>query len=368
MRLLSPHVGAGFGLHCPLHKGTEVAVGFMDGNPDRPILLGAAPNPENKSQVTSDNQTQCRLTTAGGHKLHIEDKDGSQRILLQAATGDYLRIGAPNDPAAFSDGDWDNLKQFGNEVWSGMQKAWDAVENELEDIGEKVWDVYFSQAGFRLYAPSNHAITITIANAMQVVAGEYMLNILGLDNELYGDEVEVSLDLKFSFKLAASASFENYHELAAGVRTGLHTVANWVHGRKRVAALTQTEVYGQKTDAALSQSETVGDRLDVAESESRFAGERTEATATQYTAAMTQRALAATDLQAANRANDLVVHEKQTAAQTTSMGDRVILSTASSIETIERQRSEAQRLVDTAVNKVTMAQKKLESSPVNKTN
>ncbi|MFZ5427977.1 MAG: type VI secretion system Vgr family protein [Thermodesulfobacteriota bacterium] len=99
LRLMQPYAGGGHGMHLPLHKGTEVAVIHQEGDPDRPIIAGALHNSESPSVVTQDNQTMANITTAGGNRIHMEDREGSERILLHSsATGDFVRIGMPNDP------------------------------------------------------------------------------------------------------------------------------------------------------------------------------------------------------------------------------------------------------------------------------
>ena len=99
LRMMQPYAGSDHGMHFPLHKGTEVLLTFIDGDPDRPVIAGAAPNPEHPSLVTSESQTQCRLTTAGQNRIHIEDMEGSERILAHSPTANsFLRIGKPNDP------------------------------------------------------------------------------------------------------------------------------------------------------------------------------------------------------------------------------------------------------------------------------
>jgi len=97
IRMAQPYAGADFGMHFPLHKGTEVLLTFVDGDPDRPIIAAAVPNPETKTPVTSENQTQCVIRTGGGNQIHMEDQDGSQLIRIQSPTANsFVRIGAPN--------------------------------------------------------------------------------------------------------------------------------------------------------------------------------------------------------------------------------------------------------------------------------
>jgi type VI secretion system secreted protein VgrG len=99
LRMVQPYAGSNHGMHFPLHKGTEVLLSFIEGNPDRPVIAGAAPNPETPSPVTSTDQTMAKITTSGGNKIHMEDKEGTQRILLHSPTAQtFLRLGAHNDP------------------------------------------------------------------------------------------------------------------------------------------------------------------------------------------------------------------------------------------------------------------------------
>ena len=106
VRMATPYAGTEHGMHLPLHKGTEVLISFMDGDADRPVIIGAVPNAETKSPVTTKNQTQSVIHTAGGNTVSMEDKQGSQRILLHSPTqGSYVRIGALNDPPPFGAAD-----------------------------------------------------------------------------------------------------------------------------------------------------------------------------------------------------------------------------------------------------------------------
>lgn len=101
LRMAQPYAGTDHGMHFPLHKGTETLLTFIDGDPDRPIINAAVPNPEHPSQVTSGDQTMSKITTSGGNKIHIEDQEGSERILMHTPNQNtWVRMGAPNDPPA----------------------------------------------------------------------------------------------------------------------------------------------------------------------------------------------------------------------------------------------------------------------------
>jgi type VI secretion system secreted protein VgrG len=76
IRFAQPYSGAGYGMHHPLHKGTEVLLAFIDGNPDRPIIVGSVPNPATRSPATSANATQSVIQTASGIRVEMEDLQG----------------------------------------------------------------------------------------------------------------------------------------------------------------------------------------------------------------------------------------------------------------------------------------------------
>lgn len=49
LRQAEDYAGAGMGSHFPAHKGTEVELNFVEGDSDRPVIIGQVPNPESDS-------------------------------------------------------------------------------------------------------------------------------------------------------------------------------------------------------------------------------------------------------------------------------------------------------------------------------
>ena len=98
LRMMQPYAGTNYGMHLPLHKGTEVLVSFIEGNPDSPVIAGALPDPDTPSPVTSENETMGCIVTASGNTIHLEDKEDSERILIDCPRQDSLiSIGATAD-------------------------------------------------------------------------------------------------------------------------------------------------------------------------------------------------------------------------------------------------------------------------------
>jgi len=99
IRMMQPYAGTNQGMHFPLHKGTEVLLTFIDGDPNRPVIAGALPNPEAASPVNSDNATMSKIVSASGNVIHMEDQEGKERILLHSPKAEsWIRIGESNDP------------------------------------------------------------------------------------------------------------------------------------------------------------------------------------------------------------------------------------------------------------------------------
>jgi type VI secretion system secreted protein VgrG len=73
VRMLQAHAGESYGIHFPLKPGIEVAIGFIDGNPDRPVIVGAAPNEHMIPPVTLADKTKSRIQTRTGILIEFDD-------------------------------------------------------------------------------------------------------------------------------------------------------------------------------------------------------------------------------------------------------------------------------------------------------
>ena len=73
VRMTQPSAGPDYGMHLPLHIGTEVAVIHMGGDPDRPVIMGSVPNIDTRSPVISGNATQSRIRTRANILFEFED-------------------------------------------------------------------------------------------------------------------------------------------------------------------------------------------------------------------------------------------------------------------------------------------------------
>jgi type VI secretion system secreted protein VgrG len=84
LRLARPYAGDTHGLHLPLIAGTEVAVAFEHGDPDRPYIAHALHDDQHPDPVTLANRDFTRnvLRTPSNNKLRMEDERGKEHVKL----------------------------------------------------------------------------------------------------------------------------------------------------------------------------------------------------------------------------------------------------------------------------------------------
>jgi type VI secretion system VgrG family protein len=93
LRRMQPYAGPDVGFHFPLLKQTEVMIGWVDGDPDRPFILGAMPNAESVGPVARANHTENKLRTASGIALVMNDGPGTVSAATAGAAPAAARSG-----------------------------------------------------------------------------------------------------------------------------------------------------------------------------------------------------------------------------------------------------------------------------------
>ncbi|RJP44568.1 MAG: type VI secretion system tip protein VgrG [Desulfobacteraceae bacterium] len=193
VRMAQPYSGANYGMHFPLHKGTEVLLTFIDGDPDRPIISGSVPNPDTMSPVTGGNQTASVIRTGGGNQIRIEDNDGGQQIHLSSPTqGTVISLGAPNEGNLF-------FKTLGDYV-----RKVHGPEKRLTD-----GDVYVKHGATYKYECDGGATITFKDNVVSKTVGTTTEDFMGTKTStMHGASHETFVGVKTSKSLAAT--FETY--------------------------------------------------------------------------------------------------------------------------------------------------------------
>lgn len=92
VRFAKPYGGDKYGFHFPLIQGTEVAIAFHEGDPDRPYIAHAMHDSRHVDHVTEANSSRNVIRTAGLNKLRMEDKRGEEHIKLSTEYGGKTQL------------------------------------------------------------------------------------------------------------------------------------------------------------------------------------------------------------------------------------------------------------------------------------
>ncbi|WP_373328723.1 type VI secretion system Vgr family protein [Cronobacter turicensis] len=92
VRFAKPYGGDEYGFHFPLIQGTEVAVAFHEGDPDRPYIAHALHDSRHVDHVTEKNSTRNVIRTPTNNKLRMEDKRGEEHIKLSTEYGGKTQL------------------------------------------------------------------------------------------------------------------------------------------------------------------------------------------------------------------------------------------------------------------------------------
>lgn len=87
VRQARPYAGDTYGLHLPLLAGTEVAIGFEDGNPDRPYIAGVLHDSAHGDHVSIRNDKRNVLRTPANNKIRLDDERGKEHIKVSTEYG-----------------------------------------------------------------------------------------------------------------------------------------------------------------------------------------------------------------------------------------------------------------------------------------
>ncbi|MFO0612733.1 MAG: type VI secretion system tip protein TssI/VgrG [Polyangiaceae bacterium] len=252
IRMLQPHGGTKEGHHFPLRKGTEVMVGFLGGDPDRPFIAGVVPNAQKPSVVVQRNYTQNIIRTGSNNELVLEDLQGKEYVYMHTPNQNAgLYMGQPS-PRAFVDPDSAkpglettidgaqvsfHLNTDGSAGLSVGGSMWtDITSNECIFVGENVSHGYAGT--FKLQVGGNttehyyadHSITVDTTRTETVV---------GTVGETYGPlsttvngNAQLEIQSTFLHKVGAKND-DNYGSWGTWVKggwTGDATQVGWTVG------------------------------------------------------------------------------------------------------------------------------------------
>ncbi len=100
IRLTEPFAGnalgeKAYGMHFPLYQGTEVLLSFVEGDIDRPVIVGALYNQSHDNPVNNADPYRNVIRTKNGCKLEMYDKPGHESIAMACPNNESLVVCNP---------------------------------------------------------------------------------------------------------------------------------------------------------------------------------------------------------------------------------------------------------------------------------
>ncbi|MGL1932065.1 MAG: type VI secretion system tip protein VgrG [Desulfotalea sp.] len=234
LRMSQPYGGATHGMYFPLHKGTEVLITCVNGDPDQPIIQAVAPNPENPSLVNDSSQTMNKITTAGGNLLHMSDKEGDEGICLKTPHGHTtMRMGSAAVESESSD----------------ESEAPESSESEPEEKEES-----------EFWLMTEGDIEIGGKNLGTMVKGNEFKMVLGSSEEvIVGNDTKAFLILKEDMVIGLETGLKMGGELGfAPLHTCIHGEAKHIKGELTELTASKELLSGQVTALAEITAHTNG--------------------------------------------------------------------------------------------------------------
>jgi type VI secretion system secreted protein VgrG len=140
LRVSQPWAGAGYGASWLPRVGSEVLVGYVDGHPDRPVVVGslhhpATPPPFRYPQEghTSGIRTRSSPGGAGAHELIFDDRAGAESLALRSARS--LVLEAVSDAATRIGGNDEHAVGGASQLAVGSDRVSRIGRDQIDHIG-----------------------------------------------------------------------------------------------------------------------------------------------------------------------------------------------------------------------------------------
>jgi type VI secretion system secreted protein VgrG len=196
IRMIQPNAGSQYGQHFPLHEKVEVLLACVNGDPDRPVVVGSVPNPNNASPSTSQNRWQNVIRSWGQNELTFDDKQDAENILLKA-TKDHNRRVANNESISVGS---DRTKSVGHDETTsiGNNRTEDVSADETITIGQNRTETVGADETITI--GSNRMTSIGVNDTQNVTEnrvvniGSHLVETIGNNlSETVGGDVVISI-------------------------------------------------------------------------------------------------------------------------------------------------------------------------------
>lgn len=125
VRVMSAYCGGNYGYYSLPEIGTEVLIGFLQGDYKSPVVLGCLWNEEDKlPEKTPDSKNNQKLwKTKGGHEIVLNDEKGKEKLTISTPIGLKIQMEDENEVIHIVDKDGKNTAVFNGKIGTVEMKA-----------------------------------------------------------------------------------------------------------------------------------------------------------------------------------------------------------------------------------------------------
>lgn len=130
--VMTPYCGNGFGGYALPEIGSEVVVGYIMGDKDRPVVLGCLWNDQIKIPENTANQENSikKWKTKGGHAITASEESGKEKIEVETSGGMKVVMNDEEKSIVLSDKEKENTLRLDGKNGELQIK----VKNKLEIV------------------------------------------------------------------------------------------------------------------------------------------------------------------------------------------------------------------------------------------
>ncbi|WP_369311331.1 type VI secretion system Vgr family protein [Providencia rettgeri] len=275
VRLAKPYAGDTYGMHFPLIQGTEVAIAFHEGDPDRPYIAHALHDSSHPDHITERNRTRNVIRTPANNKLRMEDLRGEEHIKISTEYGGktQLNLGHLVDSDKQKRGDGFELR---TDSWGAIRagKGLFISTDKQEKAGGDV--LAMESTINQLSSALDLAQTImNLAKNSQVVTSDHNSHSNQIDNNFdklsqsalvmsspdgiafsTTGYMQQSSDKDYVLTSSENASISAFRRITIAAKKGISMFAHEL-GAKIVAAFGKVEIEAQDDEMALTAQKAI---------------------------------------------------------------------------------------------------------------
>lgn len=178
--VMQPYCGNGFGQYFLPEVGTQVVLGFQEGDVNSPIVMGCLWNEVDvlPEETAREDNSLKKIQTKGGNRIEIDESEGKEKIGIYTSGGISLQLQDEDQTISLRDSDGSTMIQV------------DIRNGELRLTADK--KLILSVGGEDALVIDGTARRLTLSTGKLEAEGKQMIQLKSQNTKIAGNQTEVS--------------------------------------------------------------------------------------------------------------------------------------------------------------------------------